>query len=151
MQGYVNQSPVKQVWLPLDIKWLKECLNIAGKPFKNFAIEYKEAFGIDLHDLFELGYNEENDYYFVRVKTRACIGGYNPGSLEENELYAQGFALNNVIIELNANAQSTNPRNLLGILLGEREVYGFGFNFVLPVETTPVDSIDDLTIQINEI
>lgn len=143
--SYKTNSPVKQVWLPIDYSWLTEVIGGANT-FGNFSKAYKERYGIDLHDLFELKIDEFTFTCSVKVD---LLGTYN---VDKNN-YETSFALPNGVIEFRQGLTQGEDRYVLAAIgiKDSFDNFACGFKINLPVEQTPVNSIDDLEVTLYEL
>lgn len=142
--SYKTNSPVKQVWLPIDSTWLGEVIG-GTNTFGNFSKAYKERYGIDLHDLFELKIKGSVFYLCTKID---LIGSYLV-----NDLFLRFARYNGVEINTTGNSQEPTPVVFLIVSCTDlaKQAFGYGFNIVLPVQATPVNSIDDLEVTLYEI
>lgn len=141
--GYETNSPITHIWLPLDYDFLyyKTSSNMG---FDDFSRIYKDKYGIDLHDVFDLGKNSENEYY---VSTKFdLVGAYNAGDLNIGALKSK-IARSNAVMGLTTALQAVEVSALLRVLVTDGDLTcGHGFNLLLPAQTVPVNSIDDLLV-----
>lgn len=144
--GYVNNSPVKQIWLPLEYDFVD---GHNSESFKDVAIDYKERYGIDLYDVFGLYKIGDSDYlvYTKYDLTGAyVVGGYygvTPCKMAKPDA---------VTGLLYSGRQDSQPKPLVAISVGDYwGDSGFGFQISLPPASTQISSIDDLLIQKYEI
>lgn len=151
--GYKINSPIKQVWLPLDYDWLFETLEEQPK-FGEFAEKYKEKYGIDLHDILELNTFEQEDNTVIACspKQSLLVGAYTV-----NGMYGKDY----VDIRLSVADAIENLRNTT---IGQQEAQpiltiaasdpmrgvGVGFIISLPADSTADIVIDDLLVSLNE-
>lgn len=124
--GYEINSPVKQIWLPFDYTFMSKR---SGYLFSDFASDYKEKYGIDLHDLFEFSRDESTIQ--VVPKTGYIIGAYTTRSFEG------GASTSNSIKNVSAGAQDTDQLCVFGIMLQDS-----GFNIAITIDT--MDETKDL-------
>ena len=146
--GYDISSPIKQVWLPLDYTFISENAGDA----RTFIKKYKEKFGIDLHDLFEL-VSLLPDYYSIRLKEK-LIGAYCDNENNYQNLYIGNLARTNAIKEY-SNMQYIEDSETIATLLSIEiksgdDNWGYGFRFCCPENKRP-NTIDDLNIELVEI
>lgn len=143
--GYEINSPVKQVWLPLDYGFLSE---FVGGTFGEFSKEYQKKYGIDLHDIFILTKTADNE--FVIGSKIDLVGTYNIDLL--NNIVKTKIALTNGLATMTAAQQSDQVATLLVVYVGVGIDIAHGFTFVLPtLEEREVNSIDDISIGLYEI
>lgn len=139
--GYEIKSPTKQIWLPLDYQFIHDEDN---QNFKEFAQVYKEKYGIDLHELFELSH-VENDY-FVKLKN-PLIGAYSVGKFGGD--YPNEIALTNAVNAVNPRGFPSNDP-LLNICVSTLDA-NTGHGFILKMGETAPQTIDDLIVKPFEI
>ena len=147
--SYKNQPPVKQVWLPIDGDFIDDHKN---ETFAVFSKNYKDEYGIDLHDLFELASDVDDAGSFgVHVKGNVCIGAYNATKKSHGNTYSFYPANPYAIGVFNYIEQSEDIEHLLSIdLTGLNREVGLGFFISLPATGTTVESIDDLLIGLHD-
>ena len=144
--GYEINSPVKQVWLPIDYLFIQDNFD---NNFGDFAKAYKEKYGIDLHDIFEL--IDDGTYYTIKIK--GCIlSTYNVGlitdSLNLNIINVDGIIKYNrvdkedygaILISFGVQIPFVSP------------MCGQSITIQIPSEGIEVNSIDDLWVGYEEI
>ena len=143
--SYKTNSPVKQVWLPLDYAWLNEVIG-GTNTFGNFSKAYKEQYGIDLHDLLDLNIDGNN---FSLNRKVDLLGTYNVGKLDN--IIKTKYANTDGTAGITFNSQGEYPKTLMTIFCGDFVNFCHGFSIYLPVTGTPVNSIDDLEITLYEV
>lgn len=143
--GYETPLVVKEVYLPLEYDFIFN----NNLSFGEFAKLYKEKYGIDLHDIFELvSDGNSNPAYFVRLKFPCkiyvvALGDYKLG--KSAILVQEGIKAMNVLCMTSADRNLLDiginyTKTLISNLLDE----GFGFSLVLP-DSAP-QTIDDLRV-----
>ena len=141
--GYEINSPVKQVWLPLDYEFIKDNTNTT---FSVFSELYREKYGIDLHDIFTL--NKNGNSYHISLNCD-LVGSYNVGYLDDS--IKTKLAENNAIRVLDDVSQSEiEDIVLLRVGIGNNN-FGHGFDIKLPVSSVVINSVDDLIVVLFEI
>ena len=149
--GYKNNSPVKQVWLPLEYDFIDEH---DTDDFGTFSKAYKEKYGIDLHDIFLLNKFEESDTTNFNIGLKVdLVGAYNHGNLRGNVYLKGKMAIGNAV-EYNfyLSQQMERDVELVTVIVSDKtDNVGFGFKFILPAIGRTINSIDDLTIHFYEI
>ena len=139
--GYEINSPVKQLWLPLEYDLIN---SYDGDKFRNFAKEYKEKYGIDLHDIFELIHS--GDEYRINIKFNCVIGCYAVPSQGYNITLARP----QIIESISSGSGFDFHDDLLKVQVsdnGNNVGFGFGVRF----GATEPTNIDDLDIILFEI
>lgn len=135
--GYEINSPVKQIWLPLDADWL---VRHSDTHFKEFSELYKEKYGIDLHDIFALVKMDVK--YAINIKVD-LIGAYSVGLLDQD--LKTKFASPQAVTHYESLEQGDSAHALITITVGSTDV-AHGFSISLPSKDNEVNSIDDLLI-----
>lgn len=139
--GYQVPNIEKEIYLPLDTDFIYEHDHTT---FKNFAELYKKEYGIDLHDLFELKQNDDNEFYVI-LKTPYKLFTYSISD-------AYGEVKNLVALGVHKVTSSPVPSGstveLIVIGCGIANDMGYGFQICLG--TTVPTSIDDLLIEMKE-
>lgn len=150
MQGYVNQSPLKQVWLPLDYDWLNQVID-GSVNFKNFAEAYKKQYGIDLHDVLKLNINGSS--YSIGSKVDV-LSAYSVGKLD-GVVDTKASIFNALAIKQQSEQGETSAiLAQVAVVTADYNVsanFGHGIYLRLPATSTPVNSIDDIEIVVFEI
>jgi hypothetical protein len=146
--GYEAHSPVKQVWLPIDYNFIDDH---GGDSFLEFSNAYKEKYGIDLHNIFELDKNTSKQFY-IRFKN-CYISAYAVG----NDFGTDGEKASLVSVDAvkaySTNEQDAENEKLLLTIAAAVGVdgYGYGFRIALPSTSSRlVNTIDDLHISLVE-
>ena len=135
--SYKTNSPVKQIWLPLDYDWIFAVAS-SEISFAEFSKAYRESYGIDLHDVFKLS-KVDGGRIGCGLKS-GLIGSYIVNDFTE-------YALTNGIYWYSTSEiQDQNPAALLRVYCGDDHVLGYGFNIYLPAQGTTINSIDDLEV-----
>jgi hypothetical protein len=148
IMGYEINSPVKQVWLPLDYAFLSEQLS-TSITFGEFSKIYQKKYGIDLHDVFFMIRSGQNE---LGVGSKIdLVGTYTIGRLDD--YIDTKLALNNGLTMLNApRAQSEQSSTLLQVMIDVRGTVGHGFQITLPpLSLGDVECIDDFIIDFVEL
>ena len=140
--GYEINSPVKQVWLPLDYEFIKDNTNTT---FSVFSELYREKYGIDLHDIFTL--NKNRNAYYISLNCD-LVGAYNVGYLDGS--IKTKLAENNAIRDLDNGSQS-EIEDIVLLRVGIGNEFGHGFDIKLPVSSVVINSVDDLIVVLFEI
>lgn len=142
--GYEINSPVKQIWLPLDYNFLSELLSGDDDIyFGDFNKEYQKKYGIDLHDVFGLGKTEGNSFFLILKND--LTGTYNIGKL--NGIATTKYANTSGVRGLQSTGQTESQNTLATIAVGVDE-FEHGFDIYLPrTSEREVNSIDDLIIK----
>jgi len=141
--GYEANSPVKQIWLPLEYSFID---GSESGTFGNFAKEYKKKYGIDLHDIFGYIHDAEQHKNGIYIKENSLISSYSVG----NDYFKGHFVTPNAVLEVIDNEQFTTESTLLRLGVVTNGVQrGFGVTF--QTGQTEVDSIDDLIVHLYEI
>ena len=60
--GYDIDTPVKQVWLPLDYGWIRETIG-SSLTLSEFNAKYKEKYGIEIADFIRL--KDDDGYIYI--------------------------------------------------------------------------------------
>lgn len=136
--GYNVNSPIKQIWLPLNNIFIN---NHDTDSFKAFSESYRERYGIDLHDIFELSY-DSNKGYCISLKNNA-IGAYSTS--DDTYFYKANIAVSNAILEYNGSQRMKDEDYLLvriGIKFSDNAM---GFDVKIPKGEGYI-TIDELLI-----
>lgn len=139
---YETHTPTKEIYLPMNYKFINDH---DQNTFKEFAKDYKNEYGIDLHDLFDLKLKSNNEYYIV-FKTTYKLFAY---SISDDTFQSiknmVAFAIHD--IEYSKIPESgTTP--ILNIGCGLAHNLGYGFKITLP--NSMPNSIDDLFVELLE-
>ena len=146
--GYEVNSPVKQVWLPLDYHWLEEVLRDNEMKFGAFAEKYKEKYGIDLHDIFESHKNVDDQYYIGLKVDSICT--YGAGIVDN--VFETKLSDFSPFINFSPTKQSEAEASLLLVEVANKTGdFGHGFEFILPVTGNTINDIDDINVVLYEI
>lgn len=143
--GYEINSPVKQVWLPLDYNFIAEH---AGEFFGDFSKSYQEKYGIDLHDVFFMNKNGNNE---ISVGSKIdLLGTYSVGDVAS--IYKTKIALSNGLKTITKSIQDEDPHDMLIVYVGVGTDTAHGFDLVLQsLSEGEVKSIDDLIVDLFEL
>lgn len=141
--GYETNSPVKQVWLPMDYQFID---NHAGS-FKDFADAYKEKYGIDLRSFLKL-IKIDNDYSVI-ITENVLLSSYRAG---DGFYPTKGMHLvkSNAIAGISTMLQFAPGDQLIAFTISDsNNQQGFGFEIVFGDEAPA--TIDDLAVVLYEI
>ena len=136
----------KEVFLPLDYDFI---YNYREETFKVFAEKYRDEYGVDLHDIFEL--KTVDKQYYIHQKNYSkiyAVGIHAPMYAEFENSVEQG------IQERRAGTEAAINLMVVGVAARDSSglyTTGFGFSIALnPSNLTPT-SIDDLIVKLWEI
>ena len=137
----------KEVYLPVNYDFIS---NNAVDIFGNFAELYKQEYGIDLHDLFELKKNADNNYYIHQKNTSKIYAvGFKEGVYNEYDNLAMP-----AIVQTRATVDSTSNLIVIGLctrIEGGALIGGYGFRLRLSADNLTPASIDELDVLLWEI
>lgn len=120
--GYKTNSPCKQVWLPLDYDFIFEHTGHTesdNTSFRQFAFAYKEKYGIDLHDIFELKSDSDRDYIYISLKVDV-LSSYNAGTMLDSDVDTRFSNFNSVYkYEHYNNSEPLEKLIVIGVGVGD--------------------------------
>lgn len=134
--GYVNNSPTKKIWIPLEYDWIIQ--NANGGSMSEFNEKYKKRYGIDLTEIVKL----DTDLIIISGDVSSYIipdSNYKVSFVDNSPWYT----------EKAYSAQEKSDATTTIIAEDKNSRTGFGISFVISADSP--FNYDNITVHSHEI